>query len=796
MAKEGRRKPKIAAQVSAGAASDAEAEEDEALDGKTREGPRPPLVRQNAHFEAYYRRQGICTTAEWTQFLSTLQKDLPMTVRVNSVASIAGLLVAQLQRLQAASPGSTNAPRQLRWYPQNLAWQWDGFSSEDIKRDKQHSKLKACLLWLQNQGALLRQEAVSMIPPLCLDVKPSHWVLDMCAAPGSKTSQIVEMLHAGGAEGQDDGTPQGAVVANEVAARRADTLAHNLQRLGSPCSIVTQIDAQFFPAIARSCDDAEQALRFDRVLADVPCSGDGTFRKNPEMWRSWTPQCALGLHIRQLTILCRGLANLKVGGRLVYSTCSFNPIEDEAVVAAALSRFRGDVTLVPLPQLDGLHGNPGLSTWFVPHPDDPDVSWERFEDVPPELKTQGIQPSMFPPESGIAGAVTWEQVCSHCRRFLPHVVAGGGFFVAALERTRDASALPSAGGKKQPTAGQHLADAAAAEAPAAEMPPLSHDCGSGGSGSIAGGACVDIGSKADDSKDGLEYSAQAHDVAPESKPKRPPRQKRLQQIGEYELVPPEDWQRAAGFLGLDRSFAARLVRKKAHSKHQKFFCMSEGASALLLQARARSNVRVIHAGVRVLEMMAPSREHGRPGYRIAHEGLPMLLGAGGLRRRIAVSRQVMIQLLTDGAVELEYLYTAAERNEVRGLGALVQMPQQEANCQGPSNAAQSTQGAALGSAAEEDETDTTISPVEQQSAEGEQKPNKALPVRVQLASGGLAVTLLREACDDVNAPSVAVAALLSKTDVQLHVPKAEVKGILESLDLRERTEELMAARSQ
>ena len=77
----------------------------------------------------------------------------------------------------------------------------------------------------------------------------------------------------------------------------------------------------------------KQAYKFDRVLCDVPCSGDGTMRKAPDIWRRWTATNGNGLHVLQLRIALHAAHLLKVGGRLVFSTCTFNPIEDEAVVA-------------------------------------------------------------------------------------------------------------------------------------------------------------------------------------------------------------------------------------------------------------------------------------------------------------------------------------------------------------------------------------------------------------------------------------------------------------------------------
>jgi 16S rRNA C967 or C1407 C5-methylase (RsmB/RsmF family) len=137
--------------------------------------------------------------------------------------------------------------------------------------------------WLKNaneSGSITRQEAVSMIPPLLLGVQPGHRVLDMCAAPGSKTSQLLEALHAA-----PGGTlPAGFVMANDSDLKRCNLLTHQTKRAGSAGLIVTNHDAATFPEL-RDGGAAGGPLRFDRVLADVPCSGDGTIRKAPDIWQ-------------------------------------------------------------------------------------------------------------------------------------------------------------------------------------------------------------------------------------------------------------------------------------------------------------------------------------------------------------------------------------------------------------------------------------------------------------------------------------------------------------------------------
>ena len=205
-----------------------------------------------------------------------------------------------------------------------------------------------------------------MIPPIVLDVKPHHKVLDMCAAPGSKTAQLIEAIHA-----EEDVVPKGLVVANDSDNSRCYMLVHQAKRLQSPCVIITNHDASIMPNMKVSNDPKNPSekvnLKFDRVLCDVPCSGDGTMRKNADIWPKWSAATGTNLHGIQFRILKRGMELLEVGGRLVYSTCSLNPVEDEAVVQRLLLEAGKDnvgledaSSLVP-----GLKYTSGLATWKV-----------------------------------------------------------------------------------------------------------------------------------------------------------------------------------------------------------------------------------------------------------------------------------------------------------------------------------------------------------------------------------------------------------------------------------------------
>jgi len=170
-------------------------------------------------------------------------------------------------------------------------------------------------------------------------------------------------------------------------------------------------------------------VQFDRVLADVPCSGDGTMRKNPDIWDDWAVYKSLGIHKLQLSIAVRGANLLKVGGRMVYSTCSMSPSENEAVVAELLRQTKGALRIVDVStELPHLKRSPGLHTWKV---QDKNGKWhESFEAIDdPEIKKK-IPSSVFPPKPEEAAAFNLER----CLRLLPHQQDTGGFFVTVLEK--------------------------------------------------------------------------------------------------------------------------------------------------------------------------------------------------------------------------------------------------------------------------------------------------------------------------------------------------------------------------
>ncbi|CAN6204756.1 unnamed protein product [Urochloa humidicola] len=367
-----------------------------------------PFATENPAFEEYYKEQQIIPEEEWDGFMSMLRKPLPSTFRINASCQFFQDICSQLENdfrksleTEVSDEHEEEAIRPLPWYPGNLAWHLN-FSRMQLRRNQALESFHEFLKRENEVGNITRQEAVSMVPPLFLNVEPDHHILDMCAAPGSKTFQLLEMIHQSTKPGL---LPNALVVANDVDVQRCNLLIHQTKRMCTANLIVTNHEAQNFPgcSLAKFCsetcmDEAKlQRLEFDRVLCDVPCSGDGTVRKAPDMWRKWNAGMGNGLHRLQVEIAMRGMGLLKVGGRMVYSTCSMNPVENEAVVAEILRRCGDSVELLDVSnELPELARRPGLDTWKVRDRG----SWFGVHEDVPRYRKSVISPSMFPSGKG------------------------------------------------------------------------------------------------------------------------------------------------------------------------------------------------------------------------------------------------------------------------------------------------------------------------------------------------------------------------------------------------------------
>merc|ERR1712226_1526892 len=150
------------------------------------------------------------------------------------------------------------------------------------------------------------------------------------------------------------------------------------------------------------------------------------------MRHRWTPHLGTALHRLQMRILIRGLELLKIGGRLVYSTCSFNPIENEAVLAGVLGKADDSVQLVDCSnELKGLDRRPGMTTWKVFSRDGKE--YQSMEDVVDDKPTEGYKDTMFPPAAEVAKSLNLE----YCMRIFPHLQNTGGFFIAVLQKNSE-----------------------------------------------------------------------------------------------------------------------------------------------------------------------------------------------------------------------------------------------------------------------------------------------------------------------------------------------------------------------
>jgi NOL1/NOP2/sun family putative RNA methylase len=231
--------------------------------------------------------------------------------------------------------------------------------------------------WPYVHGWLHGQEAVSAVPAAVLDPEPGERVWDACAAPGSKTTQLAARM--------DD---RGTLVATDSNLGRISALRTNAERLGVTNVAVTHEDARNH-SLKPFTDDETDAVEYDRVLVDVPCSCEGTVRKNPDTLAEWTLSHVEGIAGVQKGILRRAVQATRPGGTVFYSTCTFAPEENEAVLDHVLAEEPCEVVGFEVP----LESRPGVTGW---------------------------------------GGESFDQSVAEARRIYPHHNDTGGFFCAKL----------------------------------------------------------------------------------------------------------------------------------------------------------------------------------------------------------------------------------------------------------------------------------------------------------------------------------------------------------------------------
>ena len=220
-------------------------------------------------------------------------------------------------------------------------------------------------------GLYYLQEASAMAPVGLLDVRPGQRVLDLCAAPGGKTTQIAEKMQG-----------MGLLVCNEIHPKRAKILSSNIERMGVANALVLNEHpaklAERFPAY------------FDRILVDAPCSGEGMFRKEEAAVTDWSEETVAMCAARQQEILASAAQMLAPNGRLVYSTCTFAPEENEGVI----SRFLQTHPEFSVVEVDAPWFCAGRPDWI-------------------EAPAEGVE---------------------YCFRLMPHKLKGEGHFAACLQK--------------------------------------------------------------------------------------------------------------------------------------------------------------------------------------------------------------------------------------------------------------------------------------------------------------------------------------------------------------------------
>lgn len=305
--------------------------------------------------EAFLQRMEAQLGSEYPAFLESLERPRAVALRFNPLKGERPVLPF------------VGAP---------VPWEPEGFYYDPQTRPGLHVYHEAGVYYLQ--------EASAMAPVALLDPKPGERVCDLCAAPGGKTTQIAGRMLG-----------QGFLVCNEINPKRAKILSRNIERMGVANALVTnehpETLASRFPGF------------FDRVLVDAPCSGEGMFRKEEAAVTDWSQETVQMCARRQREILDSAARLVRPGGRLVYSTCTFAPEEDEETVAAFL-KAHPEFTPEPVE-----------APWFVP----------------------GENASY---------------------RMWPHKLLGEGHFAAVLRKTQGESGeVPACPGEKGPKAWESFA---------------------------------------------------------------------------------------------------------------------------------------------------------------------------------------------------------------------------------------------------------------------------------------------------------------------------------------------------
>lgn len=233
---------------------------------------------------------------------------------------------------------------------------------------------------LHHSGAIYMQDPGAMATLSALDIKPHYRIIDLCAAPGGKSTQAAAMLGA-----------DGFIISNEYVTARAKLMVGNFERLGVKSSMITSLDTAEFGKHFKSY--------FDLCIADVPCSGEGMFRKSSDALSMWSEENVALCAKRQRQIIENAAPLVKAGGYLLYSTCTFSLEENEMIIDEFL-RAHGEYSLIPVKRELAAVTSPGINFGGALHD------------------------------------------LSAARRFYPHKANGEGQFIALMKKRENPEDLP------------------------------------------------------------------------------------------------------------------------------------------------------------------------------------------------------------------------------------------------------------------------------------------------------------------------------------------------------------------
>lgn len=302
--------------------------------------------------QAFLERMERMLGDEYPAFLESYEKERYQALRVNP------LKADREDFLQ-------KAPFTLR----TVTWEPNGFYYDKDDAPGKHPYHAAGVYYIQEPSA--------MAPAAYLDAQPGERILDLCAAPGGKSTQIAAAMRG-----------EGLLISNEIHPARAKILSENIERMGIRNAMVTNESPQSLAKVFEAY--------FDRIMVDAPCSGEGMFRKNADACDEWSPENVAICAQRQAEILECAASMLRPGGRMVYSTCTFAPEENEGTI----SRF--------------LEKHPEFSIVDVPHY---------------ETMSEGVAAWTDAPQPGLERTI----------RLFPHHVDGEGHYLAVLGKAGSVS---------------------------------------------------------------------------------------------------------------------------------------------------------------------------------------------------------------------------------------------------------------------------------------------------------------------------------------------------------------------